>query len=109
MSSSTTRYRGGDNDPVTPFYVTLGAALRRTRNAKGLSLQDVATNSRGRFGAAAMGGYERGSRRIGIETLYELAGFYDVPVTAFLPASGGSVLVPLDGVIAQLEALRGAA
>jgi transcriptional regulator with XRE-family HTH domain len=97
------------NDPVSPFYVDLGEKLRRTRKAHGWSLQRVYEVSEGRFAANLIGGYERGSRRASLETLCELAEFYGVPVSTFLPDSTGADLVPLDAIIGQLEALRGTA
>jgi transcriptional regulator with XRE-family HTH domain len=68
----------------------VGARLRRTRNQQGLTLQDVDERSGGRFKAAIVGAYERGDRKLSIDRLIALAGFYAVPITELLP----STLVP---------------
>ncbi len=97
--------RGGGNQPVSDFYATLGEALNRTRALTGWSLAEVQRQSEGRFNSLLLASYERGTRRPKVETLCELAEFYGVPVSSFLPVEGGAVMVPLDAVIAQLQAL----
>jgi transcriptional regulator with XRE-family HTH domain len=57
----------------------VGTALRRARNAQGLSLQEAAKRSGGRFAASAIGGYERGERAISLERFILLAQIYGVP------------------------------
>lgn len=96
------------NVPVSPFYVDLGANLRRTRLALGLSIRAVGDLSGGRFNAPLISGYERGTRRSHVETMCELAKLYGVPARTFLPDDDAAMLVPLDGIIAQLESLKGA-
>lgn len=95
--------------PVSPFYGNLGKTLQRIRRAKNLSLDQVSRLSGGKFSAALLGSYERGHRRIGIETLYDLAAFYAMPVEDLLPddVTPGVAMVALDDVIARLESLRG--
>src|SRR5918996_4043878 len=67
----------------------LGERLRRIRQQKGMSLQDVQQSSRGRWKAAVVGAYERGDRNVTVSRLAELADFYDVPITELLPESDG--------------------
>lgn len=57
----------------------IGHALRRARKAQGLSLQEAARRSSGRFAASAIGGYERGERAISLERFILLAQIYGVP------------------------------
>lgn len=58
------------------FDLVVGSALRRAREAAGLSLQDLARRSGGRFKASTVAGYERGERSISIRRFIELATFY---------------------------------
>jgi len=57
----------------------IGQHLRRVRNLRGWTLQEVARRTRGRFKASSLGGYERGERSISIERFIELARVYAVP------------------------------
>jgi transcriptional regulator with XRE-family HTH domain len=68
----------------------LGERLRRIRQQKGMSLQDVQQASRGRWKAAVVGAYERGDRNVTVTRLSELAEFYDVPITELLPEGEGA-------------------
>ncbi len=68
----------------------LGERLRRIRQQKGMSLQDVQHASRGRWKAAVVGAYERGDRNVTVTRLAELAEFYDVPITELLPETEGA-------------------
>ncbi|MGH2788992.1 MAG: transcriptional regulator [Actinomycetota bacterium] len=63
----------------------VGDRLRNIRTQKGMSLHDVQQASEGRWKAAVVGAYERGDRNVTVARLSELAGFYGVPVTEFLP------------------------
>ncbi|MFN2526837.1 MAG: transcriptional regulator [Actinomycetota bacterium] len=67
----------------------LGERLRKIRAQKGMSLQDVQQASEGRWKAAVVGAYERGDRNVSVSRLYELAGFYGVPVSEILPEEEG--------------------
>lgn len=58
------------------FDRTIGAVLRRARRAEGLSLQEVAQRSGGRFKTSTVAGYERGERSISLQRFSALAGFY---------------------------------
>jgi transcriptional regulator with XRE-family HTH domain len=73
----------------TNYVKELGERLRRIRQQKGMSLQDVQQSSRGRWKAAVVGAYERGDRNVTVSRLAELADFYDVPITELLPESDG--------------------
>jgi len=69
----------------------LGERLRKIRAQKGMSLHDVQEASGGRWKAAVVGAYERGDRNVSVTRLFELAGFYGVPVTEILPDDGSPV------------------
>ena len=73
----------------------LGNRLRRIRQQKGMSLQDVQHDSKGKWKAAVVGAYERGDRNVTVGRLAELAEFYDVPIAEILPEGG------LPGVAAE--------
>jgi transcriptional regulator with XRE-family HTH domain len=64
----------------------LGERLRRIRTQKGLSLQEVQEESRGRWKAAVVGAYERGDRNVTVPRLVDLARFYGVPLSELLPS-----------------------
>jgi transcriptional regulator with XRE-family HTH domain len=55
-----------------------GCALRRARQARGLTLRNVGIRSGGIFTPTAVAGYERGERSISLERFCELATFYGV-------------------------------
>jgi transcriptional regulator with XRE-family HTH domain len=69
---------------------SVGDNLRRIRQQKGLSLQDVQLQSGGKWKAAVVGAYERGDRNVTVGRLAELAEFYDVPITELLPETEGA-------------------
>ncbi len=71
--------------PENTFAQAVGARLRAIRIQRGLSLEGLERKSGGRWKTAAVGSYERGDRMISVWRLAELAGFYGVPVGAFLP------------------------
>ena len=75
-----------DND--IDYAKALGERLRRIRAQKGMSLQDVQQASSGRWKAAVVGAYERGDRNVSVSRLFELAGFYGVPISEILPDDG---------------------
>lgn len=59
-------------------YVELvGEKLRRLRQDRGLSLQDVCDRSGGSFVVSTLSAYERGKRSLSLERLYELAAIYN--------------------------------
>jgi transcriptional regulator with XRE-family HTH domain len=71
----------------------LGENLRKIRQQKGMSLQDVQAASRGEWKAAVIGAYERGDRNVTVGRLHELADFYDVPISELLPEAGDATPV----------------
>lgn len=107
---STETRIGQDGGPVSEFSEALGEALRRTRKRRRLSLRDVERQSGERFKEVTLSGYERGIRRVNVETLTALAGFYGVAVETLLPPMGDRpVMVPLDDLQAFVDSLRGVA
>jgi transcriptional regulator with XRE-family HTH domain len=58
-------------------YVELvGEKLRRLRQDRGMSLQEVCERSGGSFVVSTLSAYERGKRSLSLERLYELAAIY---------------------------------
>ena len=55
-----------------------GRALRRARQARGLTLREVGTMSGGQFKPTAVAAYERGERAISLERFCALARLYDM-------------------------------
>lgn len=56
----------------------VGAALRRAREARHLSLRDAALVSSGAFKATTLASYERGARTISVERFFRLALLYHI-------------------------------
>ena len=54
--------------------------LRQIRESQGLTLQDVATKSKGAISAIALGSYERGDRSISTRKIMQIAHLYGLPV-----------------------------
>ena len=54
--------------------------LRQIRESQGLTLQDVATRSKGAISAIALGSYERGDRSISARKIMQIAHLYGLPV-----------------------------
>lgn len=61
-----------------------GRALRRVRQARGLTLRDVGARSNGRLKPTAVAGYERGERGISVRRFWELCELYGVRPAAVL-------------------------
>ncbi len=85
----------------------VGEKLRRMRQERGLSLQEVCARSGGSFVVSTLSAYERGKRSLSLERLSELAAIYGQSPTSVLdldgdtgfrrPATGGTPLrVSLD-------------
>jgi transcriptional regulator with XRE-family HTH domain len=80
----------------------VGEKLRRMRQERGLSLQEVCARSGGAFVVSTLSAYERGKRSLSLERLSELAAIYGQSPTSVLdldsdsgsrrPATGGSPL-----------------
>lgn len=62
----------------------VGEKLRRLRQERGLSLQEVCARSGGSFVVSTLSAYERGKRSLSLERLCELAAIYGQPPTAIL-------------------------
>jgi transcriptional regulator with XRE-family HTH domain len=77
----------------------VGERLRRLRNDRGMSLQDVERDSGGRWKAAVVGSYERGDRNISATRLLELAEFYGVSPREVLPGGERPSRAPTDDAI----------
>jgi transcriptional regulator with XRE-family HTH domain len=54
--------------------------VRQIRESQGLTLQDVATRSKGAISAIALGSYERGDRSISARKIMQIAHLYGLPV-----------------------------
>jgi transcriptional regulator with XRE-family HTH domain len=66
-------------------YVELvGEKLRRLRQDRGMSLQEVCERSGGSFVVSTLSAYERGKRSLSLERLYELAALYGQSATSIL-------------------------
>jgi transcriptional regulator with XRE-family HTH domain len=76
--------------PAGDYSRELGERLRNIRQQKGMSLQDVQQESKGKWKAAVVGAYERGDRNVTVARLAELADFYGVPVSEILPDDSGT-------------------
>ena len=95
--------------PIREYAKCLGERLRKIRQQKGLSLQQVQQRSGGEWKAAVVGAYERGDRNVTVARLSELAEFYGVPVSEILPADADArVMVNGDRrrVVLNLESLE---
>lgn len=57
--------------------------LRRLRESRHLSLQEVEKISHGTVTAISLGSYERGDRQVSVAKLIQIATVYQVPVTEF--------------------------
>ena len=62
----------------------VGEKLRRLRQDRGLSLQEVCARSGGSFVVSTLSAYERGKRSLSLERLYELASIYGQSPTSML-------------------------
>lgn len=101
----------------SPFSQMVGERLRRIRQQKQWSLNDVETQSNGEFKASVLGAYERGERAISVPRLERLGRFYGVTVDQLLPrdparvdtgnqAPAGTTKLRID--VAKLSAMSGA-
>lgn len=62
----------------------VGEKLRRLRQDRGMSLQDVCDRSGGSFVVSTLSAYERGKRSISLERLLELSDIYGLSPTTLL-------------------------
>src|SRR3954462_12101567 len=72
------------DQPDQPFSRQVGLRLRAVRRQRRLSLDAVARTSGERWGASAIGAYERGFRNLSLPRLRELADFYGIPMATLL-------------------------
>jgi transcriptional regulator with XRE-family HTH domain len=63
---------------VDSFSKAAGSVFRRARTACGITLQEAARRSNGRFAATSIAGYERGERQISLVRFCDLAELYAV-------------------------------
>src|SRR5512141_3377511 len=56
--------------------LAVGMALRRARQARGLTLRDISTLSGGRFKPTSIAGYERAERAISLDRFCDLCALY---------------------------------
>ena len=78
--------------------------LRQIRESQGLTLQDVATRSKGAISAIALGSYERGDRSISARKIMQIAHLYGLPVGELFNAAdknleAGRVVIDLRKLI----------
>lgn len=69
----------------SPYTKMVGERLRRIRQQKQMSLNEVEALSELEFKASVLGAYERGERAISVPRLERLARFYGVSVDQLLP------------------------
>src|SRR3984893_1778360 len=101
------RLAGNRGKMPSEYAKTLGARLRAIRTQQGLSLHGVEEKSRGRWKAVVVGSYERGDRAVTVQKLAELADFYGVPVSEWLPGGAApSPLGPTPKLVIDLERLQ---
>lgn len=70
--------------PQTKYVEQVGEKLRRLRQERGLSLQDVCDRSSGSFVVSTLSAYERGKRSLSLERMLELANIYGVSPLSML-------------------------
>jgi transcriptional regulator with XRE-family HTH domain len=68
----------------------VGEKLRRMRQDRGLSLQEVCAKSGGSFVVSTLSAYERGKRSLSLERLCELAEIYGQTPMSMLDIEAGS-------------------
>jgi transcriptional regulator with XRE-family HTH domain len=77
-----------DNDKQ--YAELVGEKLRRMRQERGLSLQEVCVRSGGSFVVSTLSAYERGKRSLSLERLSELAAIYGQSPTSVLDLDSDS-------------------
>ena len=70
----------------------VGEKLRRLRQDRGMSLQDVCDRSGGSFVVSTLSAYERGKRSLSLERLLELSDIYGISPSTLMDVEGGSEL-----------------
>ena len=82
----------GREDKDKQYAELVGEKLRRMRQERGLSLQEVCTRSGGSFVISTLSAYERGKRSLSVERLSELAAIYGQSPTSVLDLDCDSTL-----------------
>lgn len=72
------------DDKEKRYAELVGEKLRRMRQERGLSLQEVCDRSGGAFVVSTLSAYERGKRSLSLERLSELASIYGQSPTSIL-------------------------
>ncbi len=67
-----------------PTQEIISRQIRALRKARGWSLAEVESLSKGSISAVALGSYERCDRAISLRKLVEIATFFEVPITHLL-------------------------
>jgi len=70
------------------YAALVGEKLRRIRQERGLSLQEVCERSGGSFVVSTLSAYERGKRSLSLERLSELASIYGQSPTSVIDIDG---------------------
>lgn len=83
----------------------LGRLLSEARSAQGLTLEDLAGRSAGRFSLAALSSIERGSREITDDEARVLSSVYGIESTALVPPRS-QLIVDLDEGLLSVEDRR---
>jgi transcriptional regulator with XRE-family HTH domain len=68
----------------------VGEKLRRLRQDRGMSLQEVCDRSGGSFVVSTLSAYERGKRSLSLERLLELSDIYGISPSTLLDVEGDS-------------------
>lgn len=76
------------DDKEKRYAELVGEKLRRLRQERGLSLQEVCARSGGSFVVSTLSAYERGKRSLSLERLSELAAIYGQSPTTILDIDG---------------------
>jgi transcriptional regulator with XRE-family HTH domain len=79
-------------DEEKQYAELVGEKLRRMRQERGLSLQEVCVRSGGSFVVSTLSAYERGKRSLNLERLSELAAIYGQSPTSVLDLDSDSGL-----------------
>jgi transcriptional regulator with XRE-family HTH domain len=82
----------GREDQGKQYAELVGDKLRRMRQERGLSLQEVCARSGGSFVVSTLSAYERGKRSLSLERLSELAAIYGQSPTSVLDLDSDSGL-----------------
>jgi transcriptional regulator with XRE-family HTH domain len=77
-------------DKDRDYAALVGEKLRRMRQDRGLSLQEVCARSGGAFVVSTLSAYERGKRSLSLERLSELAAIYGQSPTSVLDLDSDS-------------------